>query len=115
MPVPTTFDAAYPDHPWSGFDTNQRPWYDPMLRDYYYSQAIFNRFTTIQFDTRGLPDANSMTVTNLILPHGNFDPIATRQLWINSSRVDTSARTISLQRYGAKFAYHKHKQHCAAA
>lgn len=110
MAITQTFDAAYPDHPWSGISTNQRMWYDPMLRDYYYSQAIFNRFSLIQFDTRGLPDADAMTVSKIVLPHGNFDPIGARQLWIDSSRVDTSARTISLQRYGRKMAFHKHDQ-----
>lgn len=105
----------YPDHPWAGISTNQRQWYDPVLRDYYYSQAIYNRFTSMQFDTRGMPDADAMTITNLILPHGNFDPISFRQLWMSASHVDTSARTISISRYGSKLALHKHELNRAAA
>jgi len=103
-----TFDTYYPDNPWSGISTNQREWYDPALRDIYYSQALYNRFVTTQFDVNGMPENPSMTITSLMLPHGNFDPINFRALWMNSSRIDTFARTIAFQRYAAKMAMHKH-------
>jgi len=104
------FDTFYPDSPWADVSSNQRQWYDPILRDYYLQARMYNKFVNIQFDTRGLPTADSMVVTNIILPHGNFDPIGLRQMWMASSRIDSSKRTISVNRYGSKMALHKHDE-----
>ena len=104
MPIET----LYPDNPWAAMETNQREFYDPVLRDTYYNDAIYNRLVTTQFDTHGLPDADSMTITNLMLPHGNFNPIDMRGMWMKSSRIDTFSRTVGIARYGAKMSLHKH-------
>jgi N4-gp56 family major capsid protein len=110
MAFSQTVDVGYPNHPWAGVDTNQREWYDPFLRDIYYRQSVYNRFVTQQFALAGAgsPATTQMTVTSLLPPHPNFDPIALRQLWMPSSQINTFARTLTFERYGAKMAMDKY-------
>lgn len=102
------FDVMYPSNPWEGIDTKERPWYSPFLQDVYYKAAVYNRFVSIQFPMVQDYRAPSMTVTTLLPPHPNFDPIGLRQLWMPASYMDTKARTIDFQRYGGKLAYHEY-------
>ncbi len=110
MTFSQTFDVGYPNHPWAVVDTNQREWYDPFLRDIYYRQSVYNRFVSQQFALAGpgSPIATQMTITSLLPPHPNFDPIQLRQQWMPSSSVDTFARTLTFERYGAKMALHEY-------
>ena len=102
------FDLYYSDSPWDGIVTNQRQWYDPMLRDLYVRKAVYNRFVTTQFSTLGRPSTAPMVITSLIPPHANTNALGSRQLWLPSSYVDTQDRTIAISRYGGKMSYHKH-------
>lgn len=102
------FDVMYPSNPWEGISTKERPWYSPFLQDVYYKAAVYNRFVSIQFPVVQDYRAPSMTVTTLLPPHPNFDPIGLRQLWMPASYMDTKARTIEFQRYGGKLAYHEY-------
>lgn len=104
----STYDGTLADNPWVGIDKNQRKFYDPTLRDMFKANTVYSKFTSYEFDTRGLPDTNSMEVTSLIMPHANFDPIGFRQLFMNASRIDSAARTVSIKRYAAKMAFHAH-------
>lgn len=108
MPITQTFDAAYPDNPWSAVDKNQREWYDPELRDIYMREAVFSRFVTIQFPIVQDVRATKMHITSLIPPHANSDPIGVRQLWAPSSYMDSFSREIEFQRYGGKLALHSY-------
>lgn len=105
-----TFDTYYPSNPWSGISTNQRAWYVPFLRKVYYREAIYSRFVTSQFALAGpgSPVTTSMTITSLIPPHGNVDPIGLRDLWMASSYMDSFARTVNFTRYGGKMGLHKY-------
>lgn len=104
------FDTNYPSEPFSQLTTNQREWYDPILRDVWRRQAVYNRFVTsrVQIAGEGSPRTTQMHITDLLPPHANFDPIGLRDLWMNSSHVDTQQRTITFNRYGSKFGLHKY-------
>lgn len=101
------FDTFYSSEPWSTILTNQRQWYDPFLRDYYYKNAIYSRFVTAQFNN-GSVNAKTMSVTSLIAPHANSNELGLRQLWLPSSYVDSFQRDITFSRYGQKLALHEY-------
>lgn len=106
------FDLFYSNHPWAGLETNQRQWYVPFLREIYMREAIYSRFVSNQFALTGpnSPVTTKMTITSLIPPHANFDPIALRQMWLPASYADTFAREIEFRRYGGKMALHDYDQ-----
>lgn len=101
------FDLYYSSEPWSNIATNQRQWYDPFLREYYYKNAVYSRFVTSQFNLANV-NAKTMSVTSLIPPHSNSNSIGLRQLWLPSSYVDSYQRDITFSRYGQKLALHKY-------
>jgi len=103
-----TFDVNYPDNPWSGVDKNQREWYDPILREIFLEQAVYGRYVTNQFNLAGNVNTTAMHITSLLPPHGNFDTLGLRDLWMASSWVDSFQRTINFNRYGGKLSYHKY-------
>lgn len=105
-----TFDTYYGSEPWSGVTTNQRQWYDPFLREVFYREAIYSRYVTAQFNIAGpnSPQTTRMTITSLIPPHGNSDPLSLRQMWMPSSYMDTFSRDIIFSRFGSKMALHKY-------
>ncbi len=104
------FDMFYSNNPWQGLQTNQRQWYVPFLREIYVRDSIYSRFVSTQFAMLGpgSPVATKMTLTSLIPPHANFDPISLRQMWMPSSYVDSFSREIEFRRYGGKMALHKY-------
>lgn len=48
-----------------------------------------------------------MSVTALIPPHANVDPLTLRQIWMPSSYVDSYQRDITFNKYGGKLSYHE--------
>lgn len=105
-----SFDTYYPSNPWAGVTTNQREWYDPILREVYYRNTIFSKYATAQFALAGAgsPVTTKMHITSLIPPHGNFNSLSLRQLWMPSSYIDSFEREIVFNRYGSKLALHKY-------
>lgn len=89
--------TSYENHPWAGIDTNKREWYVPALVDWYTRQSTYTRFVTNQFDLGGDVRTEKMHITKLIPPHANFDELALRQLWMNSSYVDSKRREITFK------------------
>lgn len=102
--LPTTFDVGYPDHPWAGIQTNERMYYDPLLRDVYRQRAVFSQYITY---AQNLSDRNAktMTITSLFDIHPNFNAIGLRDMWMPAAHVDTRSQTITFSRYGGKVAY----------
>lgn len=102
------FDAYYPASVWDSEPaTFQRQWYDPVLRDLYQRETIYQRFVTVQFSTLGRPTTAPIVLSSLILPHPNFNPVGARVQWMPSSYVDTQDRTINTARYAGKMSYHE--------
>lgn len=104
MPAPyNDFNTQYPENPWEGVENKQRPhtWYFPELYREYARRAIWNRFVSMQFNTNG-ETATEVAVTNLLMPHANHDPIGLRQIYADSSYMDSFKRKITFSRYGGK-------------
>ena len=89
--------GMYSDNPWQGIQTNQRQWYDPILRDAYRAKNVFGQFTTF---SQSLADNRSktMTITSLHDIHPNTDPLGLRQLWMPAAHVDSRSLDITFSR-----------------
>lgn len=108
MAITQTFDSGYPQNPWAQVDTKTLPmFYVPSLFEYYVTKSIYSRFAAPQFDFKSL-GANMATITRLIPPHTNTDPIGARQLWMESSYMDSEARTVTFDHYGGKMSLHEY-------
>jgi hypothetical protein len=93
----TDFQTYYPQNPWSGITTNQRPWYFPQLYTEYRRRAVYNRFVGVSFNHNG-PRATEMYVNSILMPHANHDPIGARDLWLDASYMDSFQRKITFNR-----------------
>ena len=101
------FDTYYSDNPWSAIDKNQREWYDPMLIDFFRSNAVFT--SSVGFAKNlGPVSAKTMTVTGLLDPHPDYTAINLRQLWLPASHIDSQSVQITFSHYAGKVAYQKY-------
>jgi len=101
---PQTFDLAYGSDPWSTLTTNQRAWYDPILRDVYRKLNVFGQFTNFK-QNLGAVNATDMTITSLFDLHPNTNPIGLRDMWMPSSHLDSRNVKVHFSRYGGKVSY----------
>jgi len=101
------FDSFYSSSPWGNISTNSKVYYEAMLQALYYQQHyIYGRFVDTQFNL-GDVTSPTMQLNQLIEPHANFDAIGNTQLWMASSRLDSSSRQITFNRYAGKLALHE--------
>lgn len=101
------FDRYYSDEPFSIMDKNKRTWLDPDLIDIWRQRSVFRpilTFTKSLYDVR----AETMKMTQLIDPHPDTTPLATRQIWMPSMHIDSKEVEITFQHNGNKIAYHKY-------
>lgn len=104
-----TFDANYPQNMWARVANKTRDWYVPDLYRVFVGQAVYNNFVDVKFNMNGL-GATQMFIDNIILPHTTTDPIGARDLWLNTSQMDSARRAITFSQYGGKFSYHKYDE-----
>lgn len=102
-----TFDTNYPQNPWADMTTKTRPWYVPELYSVFRREAIYNRFSGVQFNPNG-PRATEMYVDSLLMPHANHNAIGLRDIWLESSYMDTYRRKITFNRYAGKFSLNRY-------
>ena len=103
-----TFDVNYPQNPWASVETKERtPWYYPDLYEVYRRQAIYNRFVSAEFNHNG-PRATELRITSLLMPHANQDPIGNRDLWLDTSYMDSFERRITFSRYAGKLSLNRY-------
>lgn len=97
----------YADNPVEVLDKNKRVWYDPDILALFRSRSLFSDITTF---AKNLGDvrATSMVLTQLLEPHANYNPLATRQLWLPALHVDSRAIEITFQHHGGKVALHEY-------
>lgn len=99
----------YADNPVEVLDKNQRVWYDPDILSLFRQRALFANVMTF---ARNLGDvrATSMVVNQLLEPHANYNPLATRQLWLPAMHIDSRAIEITFQHHGGKVALHEYDE-----
>ena len=97
----------YADNPVEVLDKNQRVWYDPDVLALFRTRSLFSDIVTY---ARNLADvrATSMTVTQVLEPHANWNAIATRQLWLPAMHIDSRSIEITFEHHGGKVAMHEY-------
>lgn len=101
------FNSNYPQNPWQGVTTKERPWYFPQLYREYARKTVYNRFVGMEFNHNG-PKATELYIDTMLNPHANHSPIGNREAWLDASRMDTFRRKISFSHYAGKMSYHKY-------
>lgn len=104
-----TFDANYPQNMWLHVENKTRDWYVPDLYRIFVGQAVYNNFVDMKFNMNGL-GATQMFIDQPIMPHTVTDSIGARDLWLDTSEMDSKRRAISFTQYGGKFSYHKYDE-----
>lgn len=89
--------ANYGVDPWNNIELNERPWYDPVLRDIYLRQSVYSQHVTMKVDLNG-PKARTITFNDLIPPRPNIAPIAPRQMEATRLYGDSFQRQVTTER-----------------
>lgn len=99
----------YADNPVEVLDKNQRVWYDPDVLALFRTRSLFSDIVTYARNL-GSVQATSMVVTQVLEPHANYNPIATRQLWLPAMHIDSRAIEITFEHHGGKVAMHEYDE-----
>lgn len=102
-----TFENNYPQNMWANVATKTRDRYIPDLYRVYTGQAVYNNFIGVRFNMAG-EGALNMHVDVPTMPHTSTDAIGARDLWLDTSYMDSMRRTITFSQYGGKFTYNKY-------
>jgi N4-gp56 family major capsid protein len=97
----------YADNPVEVLDKNQRAWYDPDVLTLFKNNALF---APIMAYKRNLGDvrATSMTVSQILEPHANYNALTARQLWLPAMHIDSRSIEITFEHHGGKVALHEY-------
>lgn len=101
------FDLYYSDEPFSIMDQNQREWYDPDLISMWRQNSIFRPIMAFTKNLMGVR-ATKMHINQLIDPHPDTTPLASRQIWAESIHIDSRQIEVEFQHNGSKIALHKY-------
>lgn len=101
--------SNYGVDPWSGIELNERPWYDPVLRDIYYRSSVYSQNVTMKVDLNG-PKARTITFNDLIPPRPNIAPIQPRQMEATRLYSDSFQRSVDTERYGNGMSLHRESE-----
>jgi hypothetical protein len=99
----------YADNPVEVLDKNQRTWYDPDVLALFRTRSLFSDIVTYARNL-GSVQATSMVVTQVLEPHANYNPIATRQLWLEAMHIDSRSIEITFEHHGGKVALHEYDE-----
>jgi hypothetical protein len=106
MPTQSYGDYAnYGVDPWAGIELNERPWYDPVLRDVYMRQSVYSQHATMKVDLAG-PKARTIYFNEVIPPRPNIAPIGNRQMESTRLYSDSYQKEVVTQRYGNGMSFH---------
>ncbi len=101
----TNFNISdYGDNPWANLTTNERLFYDPVLRYMYRQKAVFGQYINFQQNLANRK-AKNMQITSTYDLHPDFNRIGLRDMSLPSSHIDSRAQQITFERYGGKIAY----------
>lgn len=105
MPSYTDY-ANYGVDPWDGITTNERTWYDPLLRDRYRRAAVYSPTVRYKFDLGG-PRARTIVFNDLIPPRANIAPLSARATEASRLYTDSYQKEVRTERYGNGFSFHR--------
>lgn len=105
MPSATTgFDTYYGDTPTEVLETNQREWFHPVVDRVFRERSIFTGLVPFARNLGGV-NAKTMTITQILGLHPNFDPIGLRDIWLSAGHIDSRNVQVTFNRYAGKVAY----------
>lgn len=103
------FDTYYGQNPWEVVDKNQREWYFPEVTFVYQRNSLMRQFVPWTFNMRNI-NATEAIVTQLLPPHPSANPIPMRQMWADTSHIDSRRVRVRFNHYGGKVSYHKYDE-----
>lgn len=89
--------ATYGIDPWNNIELNERPWYDPLLRDWYMRNSVYSQHVTFNVDLNG-PKARTIYFNDLIPPRPNIAPLDARQMEATRLYSDSFQREVTTER-----------------
>lgn len=101
--------ANYGVDPWNNITLNERPWYDPVLRDIYLRNSVYSQHVTMKVDMNG-PKARTIYFNDIIPPRPNIQEINPRLMDATRLYTDSFQRSVTTARYGNGMAVHRESQ-----
>ena len=89
--------ANYGVDPWNGITLNERPWYDPVLRDIYMRNSVYSQHVTMKVDLNG-PKARTIYFNDIIPPRPNISEINPRLMDATRLYTDSFQRSVTTAR-----------------
>lgn len=103
------FSNYYGVDPWNNIELNERPWYDPMLRDFYMRASVYSQHVKIKVDLNG-PRARTIYFNDLIPPRPNIAAINARAMEATRLYTDSYQKQLTTARYGNGMALHRESE-----
>jgi N4-gp56 family major capsid protein len=102
--------SNYGVDPWGASITlDERPWYDPLLREQYLRSSVYSQHVAMKVDLNG-PRARTIYFNDLIPPRPNISPLAPRKMEATRLYNDSFQREVTTARYGNGFAFHRESE-----
>lgn len=103
------FSDYYSVDPWANITTNERPWYDPLLRDWYRRASVYSQWANFKIDLNG-PKARTIYFNDYIPPRPNIAPISARQQEATRLYTDAYQKSVTTARYGNGMSLHRESE-----
>lgn len=109
MATPTYDVADYARDPWDVITQDERPWYDPLLRELYMRRATYSPFTTKKIDLRE-NSARTVYFDDLVPMRPNIAVLADREVTATRLYTDSYRRKVETERHGNGISLHRNSQ-----
>lgn len=102
--------SNYSVDPWGDNITlDERPWYDPLLREQYLRGSVYSQHVAMKIDHNG-PAARTIYFNDLIPPRPNITPLSPRKMESTRLYNDSFQREVTTERHGNGFAFHRESE-----
>jgi hypothetical protein len=103
-----TFAGTYGQNPWSDVDRKTIPYYVPALLEQFRLRNVYAPFTTFAVDMEQ-QNAETMYFSELFDIEADKSSGDNRELWFNTSYIDSRQFSITCERHFGKIALHKYE------
>src|SRR5687768_9427779 len=103
------FENTYHLDPWGDITQNERPWYDPFLREWYFRNSVYSQHVAMKVEMAGAgpPNARTIYFNDIIPATPNIDPLDARKMEATRLYSDSYQRAVVTARYGNGLSLHK--------
>lgn len=103
------FNTTYASDPWDGIESNERDWYDGILRERYSRQAVYSPLVTMKVDLNA-HRARTIHFNELLPPRPNTSVIPNREMNASRLYMDGYQKKLTVQRYGNGMSLHRESE-----